>query len=483
MAEQTLKEKTSKGLFWGGMSSFLQQLISALFGIYLARVLSPGDYGLVGMLTIFTMIAQILQEAGFSSALINRKVICHEDYNAVFWFSMIVSVLCYVVLFFCAPLIARFFHHAELVKLARWTFLGFILSGLMVSPSALLNKQLKIREKAITNIAAIIVSGFLGVFFAFKGYGYWALTIQSLVFSMLRVIGFWYYSKWRPSLSIVFSPIKEMFSYSVRLLITSLVGVVNSNLVTIVIGRRYAADRVGYYTQANKWFTVGNMVLIEMVGSVSQPVLAEVLSDTDRQLRVFRKLIRFAAFISFPAMLGLGFITPEFISLVLTEKWADSIPLMQILCIAGAFTPVMDVMVFLLLSRGRSDIHMWANIARFIAVLGAVILAYPFGIKVMVLGVTIVNTLWLFIWHFFVRKEIGYTYMALLKDLSPCFIISIISIILTFVITKSFFSGWALLAAKIIITAFLYFSILLLSGSPTFKECTEYIRTKFNKEM
>lgn len=481
MAEQTLKEKTSKGLFWGGASSFLQQLISALFGIYLARVLTPGDYGLVGLLTIFTMLAQILQEAGFSSALINRKEIRHEDYNAVFWFSMLVSVFCYVVLFFCAPLIARYFHHDELIKLARWTFLGFILSGLMVAPNALLTKQLKIKEKAITNISAIIISGSIGVFLASKGFGYWALTFQALIFSLLRVIGIWFFSKWRPSMQIVFRPIKEMFSYSIRLLITSLVGVINSNLVTIVIGRRYAADRVGYYTQANKWYTVGNMVLTDMVGSVSQPVLAEVLSDGDRQLRVFRKMVRFAAFISFPAMFGLAFITPEFISLILTDKWADSIQLMQILCVSGAFIPVMDVMVFLLLSRGRSDIHMWSNIVRFIAVLGAVYLAYTLGIKAMVISVSIVNTMWLFVWHYFARKEIGYSYLELLKDISPSIIITIVSIISVYFITKGIMNGWVLLAAKIFVTACIYFLIMWMLGSPTLKDCILFIREKFSK--
>ena len=183
MGESTLKEKTSRGLFWGGMSSFLQQLLQAAFGIYLARTLSPDDYGLVGMLTVFNLLALTLQDGGFVSALINRKGLKHDDYNAVFWFNVFISLFCYLVLFCCAPLIARFFHHSELVKLARWSFLSFVLAGFCTAHRAYLTKKLMVKEMAIVNIAAAVISGFLGVYLAWRGWAYWTLVIQSQMFT------------------------------------------------------------------------------------------------------------------------------------------------------------------------------------------------------------------------------------------------------------------------------------------------------------
>ena len=211
MAESTLKEKTSKGLFWGGLSSFLQQLLNAVFGIYLARTLSPDDYGLVGMLAVFSLLALILQEGGFISALVNRKEIRHEDYNAVFWFNLLVALACYVLLFFCAPLIAAYFRQPALVKIARWSFLGFVLAGLGTSHRAYLTKKLMVKEMAIVTMVAVTVSGLVGIFFAWKGYGYWALVIQSLVLAFLTNAGFWLASDWRPSFRVDFQPVKEMF--------------------------------------------------------------------------------------------------------------------------------------------------------------------------------------------------------------------------------------------------------------------------------
>ena len=166
MGESSLKEKTARGLFFGGLSSFLQQLLNAAFGIYLARTLSQSDYGLVGMLAIFTLLATVMQECGFPSALINRKEIKHDDYNAVFWFSLLVSLACYAVLFCCAPLIARYFHQPVLTRLSRVTFLSFILVALGTSHRTYLSKKLMIREMAMVNISAVVISGTVGVILA-----------------------------------------------------------------------------------------------------------------------------------------------------------------------------------------------------------------------------------------------------------------------------------------------------------------------------
>lgn len=475
MGEPSLKEKTARGLFFGGLSSFLQQLLNAAFGIYLARTLSQSDYGLVGMLAIFTLLATVMQECGFPSALINRKEIRHEDYNAVFWFSLIVSACCYVVLFFCAPLIARYFHQPVLVRLARVTFLSFILVALGTVHRTYLSKKLMIREMAMVNITAVVISGAVGVLLAYKGFAYWTLVIQALVLNALTTLGYWVFSRWRPTFHWDFTPIREMFTYGIRIWFTSMLAILNSNFLSVFLGRKYTSEQVGYYVQGNKWSQMGVSVLTGMVTSVAQPVLASVTEENLRQLRVFRKMVRFAAFISFPAMLGLAFIAPEFIPEVITEKWNDSIPLLQILCVGAAFTPVIHVCSNLILSRGKSRAYMWTQIVLFAGILGLVYLLYPYGIQAIVAGVTAINALWIFVWAQLARREIGYSFGQLLADLLPFLGTAVACIAAAWLITRGIDHRVWLMVAKILVTAALYVFVLWITKSVTFRESVQFI--------
>ena len=483
MAEPTLKEKTSKGLFWGGMSNFLQQLLNAAFGIYLARTLSPDDYGLVGMLTVFNMIALTLQEGGFVSALINRKGIVHEDFNAVFWFNLLMSLACYIILFFCAPLIADYFHQPVLVKLARWSFLSFVLAGFGTAHRAYLTKKLMIRELALVGILATTISGIVGVYLAWKGYAYWTLVIQSLVLGVLSNTGFWICSHWRPTIHWDFRPVKEMLYYSIKLLATIFFGILNTNLMTVVLGRYYSAQQVGYYTQANKWSSMGVNVLSGMVNSVAQPVLATVVDESERQLRVLRKMIRFAAFVSFPAMFGLAFIVPEFITIVLTDKWSESIVLLQILSIAGAFTPIIYICINLLLSRGRSSQYMWGSIALFATTLITVFLLYPLGITYMVIGLSAINVIWLLVWLVMVHKEVGYTFWQLFFDVVPFLGLTLLAIAVAYFATGFIDNIPLRLVAKILVTAALYVLVMWGTRSVTFRECIDFVLKRKNEAV
>jgi O-antigen/teichoic acid export membrane protein len=481
MGESTLKEKTSKGLFWGGMSSGIQQLLSVIFGIFLARSLSPDDYGLVGMLAVFSVLAQNLQDGGFVSALINRPVYRREDYNAVFWLSVTISVVCYIILFLAAPLISRFFHQPVLTKLARWTFLCFLFSGIGTAPRAFLSKHLKIKQMAISGIVAVLLSGVIGVYLALRGHAYWALVVQSLVMVGLTNLGYCFFSDWKPSFQFSLQPIREMYRYALPLLFTGLFTMANNYLMTVILGRKYSAEQTGYYTQANKWATMGGSVLNGMVASVAQPVLASVVDERERHLRVFRKLIRFTAFVSFPAMFGLGLIAPEFILLALSPKWTESIIMLQVLCVSGAFVPLITVCYQQVLSQGNSRIFMGVHLALFIALAGTTFLLYPLGILAMLIGVSAVNILWILVWVFFVRRETGYTYGNLGSDLLPFLGITIAVMVATYFITLGIANMIVRLVAKILVAVVLYLLIMWLTKSVTFRESLQFIFKKNNR--
>ena len=313
---------------------------------------------------------------------------------------------------------------------------------------------------------------------AYRGMAYWALVAQSILSAALLSGGLWYFSAWRPTFKLDFGPVKEMFHYSVKLLIPGILCTLSSQLLTLILGRYYSAKRVGYYTQANKWYNMGGSVLAGMVNSVGQPVLAEVTDDRERQLRVFRKLMRFAAFISFPALLGLAFIAPEFIVGALKEKWIDSVPLLQILCAGGIVLPLIHLCSNLLLSHGKSDIHMWINVASFVLVLVIALLARPFGIVWMVVGFSASNVVMFLVWYLFVRRELHYTLKGLLLDLLPFLAFTLVSIAGAYFVARGIDSLWWRLAVKILVTAGIYMVLMRLSNSVTYKECIGFLRNR-----
>ena len=474
----SLKEKTAKGLFWGGFSNGLQQLLNLLFGIFLARLLTRADYGMVGMLAIFTQIASTLQEGGFISALTNRKQACHRDYNAVFWFSTSCSVVLYLVLWLAAPLIADFFRTPELVPLARFTFLGFVIASLSIAPRAILFKNLKVKENTIISLSCLTGSGIVSIALAANGFAYWGLAAQSLVYVTIVTALNFYFARWRPTLSFDFTPIREMVGFSSRMLITNIFNIINNNLFSTLLGRFYSPREVGDFSQANKWNYMGHTTVTGMLNGVAQPVLASVSDDRGRQRGIFRKLLRFTAFVSFPAMLGLSLVAHELIVIAITDKWLASADILQLLCIWGAFVPINNLFSNLLVSRGHSATYMWNTICLSVLQLVAACAMYPLGMTWMLRVFVAINIAWLFVWFAFARREISLTLSNLLKDISPYLLLSAALVILARYLTQDIENCYLSLMAKVIIVAGLYALVLWKLQSVIFRESIRFIFKK-----
>ena len=478
MAEQSLKEKTAKGLFWGGISNGAQQLLNLLFGIFLARLLTPADYGMVGMLTIFSLIAGSIQESGFISALINKKDIKHEDYNAVFWFSILTSLCLYTILFFCTPLIARFFHQPELTTLARYSFIGFVISSTGTAHSAYLYKNLLVKQRAFLSMLALILSGTVGVILAYKGYSYWGIVTQNITYVSTFMVGYWFISPWRPTFHLNFKPLKGMIAFSSKMLATNIFNHLNNNIFSIILGKFYSEKEVGYYNQANKWNNMGHSFVSGMIHGVAQPVLTQVANDKERQLRVFRKMMRFTAFVSFPVMFGLSLIAPELITIAITDKWTVSAQILQLLCISGAFIPITNLCSNLIISKGKSNIYMGNSIALGLLQLLVMYLIHPYGIQAMIITYVCINISWLMVWHYFVQREIHYKPIHLLMDFLPFLIISASIMVLTHYLTQSITNIYLLFICKITIAGVMYLLVMWISDVQTFKESLRYLKRK-----
>lgn len=480
MSERTLKEKTAKGLLWGSLNSGAQQALNLVFGIFLARLLSPSDYGMVGMLTIFSLIASALQESGFISGLNRKQDICSADYNAVFWFNVICSVTIYIVLFFCAPLIAMWFRQPVLTPLARLSFLSFVISALNTSARAWLFRNMRVKETAIVTFTALVLSGVLGVTLAWQGFAYWGIAIQNLTFCLVLTLGSWHYCTWRPSWQIDLRPLRGMIGFSSRLLATNIFTHINNNLFSIFFGRLYGEKAVGYYNQANKWTGMGYTMLNGMVWSVTQPLFARFGEDEkDRTRRAFRKMLRLTALLSFPALFGLALIAPEFITLLITDKWLPSARLMQILCIGGAFAPITSFYANFLVGRGKSGVFMWNTIALCLCQMLLLVVMYPYGITAMVTAYVAVNILWTIVWHKFVNRLIGIRLWEAVRDIAPFALVAALAMGTAWGAALPFADNiYVGVVIKIVVAAAIYLSVLWLLDARILKECVEYFVKK-----
>lgn len=473
--QQDLKHAVAKGFLWGGMSNVVCQLLSLLFGIYLARILGPNDYGPIGMLAIFSAIAGSLQESGFVQAIANRKKVGHDDYNAVFWFNILVSVLMYVALYLSAPIIADFFNLPILVPLSRYNFLGFVVAAFGIAPSAYLFRELKVKQKSIALILSIAVSGMVGVAMALNGYSYWGIATQSIVYVLVRTIVCWYFMPWRPSLKVSFAPLKYLFAFSYRLLITNMFQRFNWNIFSFILGKFYTRIDVGNYTKSAEWFNMGGEVVNGMVNAVAQPALAKVVNDSERQLRVFRKMLRFTAFVSFPLMLGLSLVSKELIVLVITEKWLESAGMLQILAVWGAFMPIQSMFTNLLVSCGRSRTFMWCTIVQGLLMFGILLIIHRMGIKPMIVSYCVFNVLWLFVWLYFARKEIDIKVSMFMRDILPYMLLSSFVMAVAYVSTMAIENMYLLFVSKVAIAASLYVFIARLIRSEELNEIKEFL--------
>jgi len=481
MGDLTLKQKTAKGFFWGGISSGIEQFFGAIFGIFLARLLSHDDYGLIGMLSIFTGIGTTIITSGFSVALINKKNATHKDYNAVFWFNVFSGLLLYLILFFSAPLIARGFGRPELINLSRALFINSIFSGLTIVPSAIMQKQLMIKPQAQIVMLSLIASGTIGVTMAFHGYAYWSLVVQNGILVFMGFTLRFFYVSWKPTFDIDFRPLKEMFTFSSKLLITGIFSCISGNIFSVVLGKFYNAATLGVYTQGQKWAGMGQSAIGGMINQVTQPVLVQVHGDKERQVNVLRKMIRMGAFLSFPLMLGLAFIAKEFIIISVTEKWLSSVPFLQLFCIWGAFFFLWNLFVNMIYTHGKSNIYMYVTIFMGLLQIGIVIATYSLGIYAMVISFILMNFVGLLIWYYFVHQLVGLRLRDVLKDILPYLAVTLFSFGIAWLITRHIQNIYFLIVSKIVISAIIYIFVLKISHSVMFEESMEFFAQRIKK--
>lgn len=420
-----LKKQTTISLIWNGFNKIGYQVIALLVGIVTARLLTPTDFGYIAALAVFTMLSNILVESGFTAALVRRKENTQADYSTAFYFNVALSLIFYIALFISAPTIADYFNMPPLTELARVLFLAIIINSLFIIPNIILTRALRFKEIAIAELSGMIVSAVITVSMAVTGFGYWAIAAQQISQLVVKVGIIWALSKWRPTLDFRFSLLKEVFSFSFLLIISSLISSVTRYVYNFFIGPRYSADDLGYYGQAFKFHQIPYNVITSTITGVSYPVFSSLNNEKERQMLYIQKIMRMTAFITFPVMIGLYCIAPNFISVILTDKWMPMLPYFKILIIAGIAMPFISLNLNIFNVIGRPRIYFTLECLRNGLII-ALLFVLNSTIETMLYGYLIATYASLIVSCWLIKRHIGYTILDQVSHILPSLILAII---------------------------------------------------------
>lgn len=421
-----LKQKTVKGLAWNSIQNFTNHGVEFLLMLFMARLLGPKEYGLIGLTAIFLAISSTFVNSGFSSALIRKKDCSNDDYSTVFIFNLFVSCLCYFILFLIAPYVGEFYNEPVLCPVLRVLSLQLIIYAFCAVQSTILTKNIDFKKKTKISVTKNIISGFVGLLFAYFGYGVWALVIQTLTSSVLLSVMLWSTTEWYPNLHFSIKSFKELFGYGSKLLISSLINTTYGQIYPIVIGKFFSAATLGNFSRARHWANLGSKNLTGILEGVTFPVLAKVQDDDKRLENIYRRMIRTSCFIIFPVMIGLSAVAYPLTLVAIGKKWEFSAYLLQIVCFSMMWYPVHALNLNLLKVKGRSDLFLKLEIIKKILGICILCISVPLGIVAMCYFNILNSLIALFVNTYYTGKLINVGYFKQMRDIAPTLLLSII---------------------------------------------------------
>lgn len=413
------QRRAIRGMAWAGTEKVLIHVLRFVFGVLMARILCPEDYGIVGLLYIFINISSIFVDSGFTSALIQKKDRTEADYATVFFFNLGVATFFYLVLFFAAPWIAAFYRIPQLTDVARIVALGLPLNALCAVHRTRLTIQLNFRAQTIVTFIALLLSGGAGLFLASAGYGVWALVWQGVASAVLTIALFWGLSRWRPQLTFSTDSFRRFFSYGWKHLCSSLINQIYSELYTLVIGRKFSAVDVGYYTRANGYAMLPTGIVSETVVRVNFPILAQLQDDNEKLIIVYRKLLRTPIWLLAPVLFGIGALAKPLIFCMIGEKWLPCAPYLTILCFGMLFSPLTTINLNLLYVKGRTDCVLKLELIKKPLAFLIVLAMIPFGVFWMCVGKAVYDVIAFMFNCYYTKKILNYGLWAQMKDVFP----------------------------------------------------------------
>ena len=425
MGNDSLTNITIKGTLWSFTERFFAQGVHFLVMVVMARLLSPKEFGLIGMLAIFIAVAQSLIDSGFSQALIRKQNRSDVDKNTVFYFNIVVSSFLYILLYLLSPWVASFYDEAHLCKIMRVTCLVIVINSFGVVQRANFVTAVDFKSQTKASLIAAIVSGFIGVYLAYYDYGVWALVYQQLSSSVMNVIALWFYSSWYPKMVYSWASFRALFGFGSKLMISGLLDTLYRNIYQLVIGKIFSADNLGYYTNAQRFSDFPSSNLTSVLQRVTYPVMCSIQNDDERLVRAYRKFLRLSAFIIFPLMCGLAALSTPMVNIVLGKQWQYTAVLMIPLCFQMMWYPIHSINLNLLQVKGRSDLFLRLEIIKKIIGVSVLFCSLPFGLLAMCCTGVLTSIICLAINTYYTGKIINVGFIMQMKDISISLFVSL----------------------------------------------------------
>lgn len=488
-----LKLRTARTLKWNVIDRVSSQVLYAVTGIVLARVLSQEDFGLVGATLVFQAFAALFVDSGFSYALIQRKNPTQTDYSTVLWFNIGIASAIYIILWFCAPLIAWCFQNdPRIIPLSRVMFLSFIINSTAIVQTNRLMKQMDVKMIAISNTIGLIASAGVGIFLALNGYGAWAIVWQTLTLGTVKSLILWGTSHWLPSLTFSWKALRSFFGVGSGMMITSFLNTLFQNIYSFLIGNRIGLVSLGYYSQSDKWSKMGIMSISQILTSSFLPVLSHVQDDPERFTRTTAKMNRFTAYILFPAIGFLVVMSAPIFHLLFGTKWDPSIVLFQLLLFRGLFTVLCSLYNNYIISLGKSRLVVYMELIRDGAAIIALVATLPFmamstsdnpvyGIEILLWGQIIASAITWLATLMATAPLSNRTIWGYMVDLTPYLVQTLMIMIPMHLLSFVIDNVVLLLTAQAVTGAVLYLSINHIMRSKIQKDAFDYFLHRFRK--
>ena len=476
----SLKEKTVKGVMWSSIDRFSTQGIQFVFSILIARQLLPSDYGVVAMLGIFLAVSQTFIDSGFGTALIRKIDRTDTDFSTVFYFNIVVAAFFYLVLWFAAPYIAAFYEIPLLEDVTRVVALTLIFSSLSGVQNAKLSIAIDFKTRAKISVSVTLLTGAIGLWMAYNGYGVWALVVQSVFASLLGTVLLWCLVRWRPKRTFSWQSFREMFSFGSKLLASALLDTIYNNMYTLIIGKFFSSATLGLYSRASSLARYPSSNITGVLQGVTFPVLSSIQNEPERLAGAYKRFLRLSAFVIFPSMIGLAAVADPLIRLVLTDKWEGCIYLLQIVCFSMMWYPIHAINLNLLQVKGRSDFFLKVEIIKKIQGVLILFITVPMGIVAMCYGSVVSSLLCLIYNTYYTQKLIGYGYVAQMKDLLHILVHSLVMGAGVWCIVQMFDSLWWQLIVGVLSGAVYYIAGASLMRFEELDEVISLVRKKGN---
>lgn len=459
MSEESLKNKTVKGVAWSGLDNVTQMGVTFLVSIVLARLLSPDDYGLLGIIAIFTAICDTLINGGFTSALIRKNDPSDDDYNTVFIANLLMSLLLYTTIFFCSPLIADFFNREELVVLTRVASLGMVIGALAIVQRTRLTKRIDFKSQMKITMIASVISGLIGIVMAMTGFGVWSLVAQQLSSRLLKTILLWFVNKWMPKLRFSMKSFHELFGFGWKMMLSGILDTVWKELYQVVVGKFYSPATLGQYTRSKHFSTLFSSNLTKVIQRVTYPVLSNIQDDKPRMIAAYKRIIKTTMFITAISMFFLGAISEPLLYCLIGPKWHDAAVYLPLICISGSTYPLHAINLNMLQVQGRSDLFLGLEVIKKIIALGPLFIGAFIGIIPMLYASIVTSIIAYFLNSYYSGKFLGYSSWMQIKDIAPSYSVAILIALSVYFLKFLPITNWIILPMQLFLGACVFYAV------------------------